>query len=57
MALTQTQGEMVAGGTEALDLPVGTTAQRPAVPNTGMWRFNTTISGLEYYNGSSWIAM
>ena len=57
MALTQTQGEMVAGGTGALDLPVGTTAQRPATPVTGMWRFNSTTNGLEYYNGSSWVAM
>ena len=57
MALTQTQGEMVKGGTGALDLPVGTTAQRPTPPVIGMWRFNSTIGGLEYYNGSSWIAM
>lgn len=57
MALTQTQGEMVAGGTGALDLPVGTTAQRPSAPVTGMWRFNSTTNGLEYYNGSSWVAM
>jgi len=56
MTLTQTQGEMVAGGTGALDLPAGTTAQRPT-PVTGMWRFNTSTNGLEYYNGSSWVAM
>lgn len=57
MALTQAPGEMLAGGTGALDLPVGTTAQRPATPATGMWRFNSTTNGLEYYNGSSWVAM
>jgi hypothetical protein len=57
MALTQSPGEMLAGGTGALDLPVGTTAQRPATPATGMWRFNSTTNGLEYYNGSSWVAM
>jgi hypothetical protein len=57
MALTQTQGEMVAGGSGALALPVGTTAQRPATPATGMWRFNSTTNGLEYYNGSSWVAI
>ena len=55
MSLTQTQGEMVAGGSGAVALPVGTTAQRPAIPTTGMWRFNSTTNGLEYYNGSSWI--
>ena len=26
--------------TGAIQLPVGTTLQRPAAPNTGEWRFN-----------------
>jgi hypothetical protein len=38
-----------------LQVPVGTTAQRPASPSTGMWRFNTTLGYLEVYNGSSWV--
>jgi hypothetical protein len=38
------------------DLPSGTTGQRPASPNTGYIRYNTTTSSLEVYNGSSWIA-
>lgn len=39
------------------DLPVGTTAQRPASPGFGMIRFNTTINYIEYYDESagSWI--
>lgn len=37
-----------------LDLPTGTTAQRPASPNAGMVRYNTDISQFEGYNGSSW---
>ena len=40
--------------TDAVKLPVGTTAQRPAVPSTGDTRFNTTTGKLEFYNGSSW---
>ena len=35
-------------------IPVGTTAQRPASPATGMLRYNTTISGPEIYTGTYW---
>lgn len=40
--------------TGGMYLPVGTTAQRPAAPATGMIRFNTTTGKVESYNGSSW---
>jgi len=36
------------------DLPAGTTAQRPASPQAGNIRFNTTTSLAEYYDGSAW---
>lgn len=36
------------------DLPSGTTAQRPALPNTGMVRYNTTLGCLETYVQSAW---
>nr|BAR25656.1 hypothetical protein [uncultured Mediterranean phage uvMED] len=39
--------------TSAIKLPVGTTAQRPT-PAQGQIRYNTTTSGFEGYNGSSW---
>jgi hypothetical protein len=39
------------------DLPSGTTAQRPASPASGMSRFNTTTSAMEYYNGTRWVAV
>jgi len=39
-----------------LQFPAGTTAQRPT-PVTGMMRFNTTTSLMEYYNGSAWISI
>ena len=38
-----------------LQVPVGTTAQRPASPSIGMWRFNTTLGYLEVYNGTDWV--
>jgi hypothetical protein len=41
--------------TGGMYLPVGTTAQRPAAPATGMMRFNTTTTTVEYYNGTQWI--
>ena len=40
--------------TGAVKLPVGTTAERPAVPVAGDTRFNSTTSSTETYNGSSW---
>lgn len=35
-------------------LPPGTTAQRPAVPVTGMMRYNSSYGINEIYNGSIW---
>ena len=43
--------------TGALTVPVGTTAQRPASPVSGMLRYNTTISKLEIYISSAWIPL
>jgi len=36
------------------DLPVGTTAQRPASPDLGMIRYNSTTSFYEAYTSSGW---
>jgi hypothetical protein len=41
--------------TNSILLPVGTTAQEPGSPAAGMMRYNSTISNVEYYNGSAWI--
>lgn len=38
-----------------LQLPSGTTLQRPASPVTGMVRFNSTLGYAEIYTGTSWI--
>ena len=38
----------------ALQLPTGTTAERPAAPVAGEWRYNTTLSYVEFYDGGAW---
>jgi len=43
-------------GTEAARMPVGTTAQR-ANAQSGDIRFNSTISLMEYYDGTQWKAI
>ena len=43
--------------TSAVQLPVGTTAQRPASPSTGDFRFNSTTTQAEVYDGSSFTAV
>jgi hypothetical protein len=40
--------------TAALQLPAGTTTQRPAAPEPGQTRYNTNFNQLETYNGSRW---
>ena len=42
-ATLATTGNATIGGTGAITIPVGTTAQRPAVPVTGMLRINTSL--------------
>jgi len=46
-------GDIVCTGTGSLQLPAGTTAQRPTGA-TGDLRFNSTISKVETYTGSTW---
>lgn len=46
-------GDIVMSGTGSLQLPTGTTAQRPTGA-TGDIRFNSTTTGFEGYNGSAW---
>jgi len=40
-----------------LPIPVGTTAQRPASPRSGMLRYNTSTSALEIYTGTGWFPL
>ena len=47
-------GNILMSGTGTLDLPVGTTAERPGTPNNGLIRYNTTLTRYEGYSGSAW---
>jgi hypothetical protein len=40
--------------TGAVQLPVGTTAQRPGSPSAGQMRYNSTFKTVETYDGSRW---
>jgi hypothetical protein len=44
-------------GTGAMSIPQGTTAQRPASPQRGMVRYNTTTNLYEFYDGIDWITL
>ncbi len=48
------RAELDVNSTGAIIVPVGTTAQQPAVPVQGMIRFNTTTNHFEGYNGTAW---
>jgi len=41
----------------AATLPSGTTAQRPVAPTSGQFRYNTTLSVWEGYDGTTWEAI
>jgi hypothetical protein len=43
--------------TDAVNMPDGTSAQRPASPVAGAMRYNTTENVMEYYNGTNWYFM
>ena len=50
-------GDVILGTTTALELPDGTTAQRPGTPVNGMIRYNTTLNQFEGYKASAWGAI
>ena len=45
------------GAVGAINLPSGTTAQRPASPVAGATRYNTTLNQTEIYSGTSWTSI
>ena len=50
-------GTVLLTSTGAFKVPVGTEAQRPGAPDTGMFRFNDDSDQFEGYNGSAWGAV
>lgn len=52
-----TNQNVVFNGKGGLQIPQGTTAQRPSSPVNGMLRYNTTIPQLEIYVGGNWTAL
>ncbi len=50
-------GAVIHNYTTALRIPVGTTAQRSGSPATGDFRFNSTTTSAEIYNGSEFTAV
>jgi len=44
-------------GTDAIRIPVGTSAQRPGTSLTGQIRYNSDTAQYEGYNGSAWIGL
>jgi len=40
--------------TSAMITPAGTTAQRPAVPVAAMYRYNTDLKNMEFFDGTAW---
>ena len=47
-------GNILMSGTGVLDIPAGTTAERPGSANTGMFRYNTTLNQFEGYKNTGW---
>ena len=50
-------GDVVISSTSALQIPVGTTAQRPGSPSAGDLRFNSTTASAEIYDGTNFVAV
>lgn len=47
-------GNAIIASNASIRLPLGTTAQRPSAPATGMFRYNTTNAVPEIYSGTAW---
>lgn len=47
-------GVLKDSSTGAAYLPAGTTAQRPGSPSAGYFRYNSSLTRFEGYNGSTW---
>lgn len=50
-------GQLVVVGTNSMLPPSGTTLERPGSPTAGDFRYNSTETKLEYYNGTDWVLL
>ena len=50
-------GVFTVSATDAIKIASGTTAQRPGSPATAQFRFNTTLTKFEGYNGTAWASV
>lgn len=55
--LTINNAQVVLNSTTSLQLPAGTTAQRPGTPVVGQVRYNSTISSYEGYASGAWSSL
>ena len=46
---------LVVAGTDFIQMPAGTTGQRPVTPAQGMQRYNTDLGFTEVYTGAAWV--
>jgi len=46
---------VVISGTNGITNATWTTATRPSAPSTGQQGYNSTLSAVEFYNGSAWV--
>ena len=47
----------VTSGSTAIRIPYGNAANRPGMPVFAQFRYNIDIAGLEYYDGTRWVAV
>jgi hypothetical protein len=53
----ESTGMITFGGVQGVEIPTGTTAQRPVAGLiAGTLRFNTSLPSLETYNGTTWVS-
>jgi len=45
------------GAANSILIPKGTTAEQPASPQKGQFRYNETVNGLEFYNGTQFVQL
>lgn len=53
--IPESTGFITLTGNEGVEIPAGSTLQRPSAPVAGIIRINTDTAFFEYYNGTTWI--